>query len=304
MDTSVKDLLARIRSRIYKAIAGFFHYVPRSYPYVSGNEFRAMADHIYDDRKKCKPGDINDSDVVFVQTDKIDTWFSDIHPLIHARYILITHNSDKSVGEHEAAQIDAKILHWFAQNNTFSHEKITPIPIGLENRAIFLNGWALYKNMQRLSAKVHAKLPRILFGFKVNTNPKERTVALNVLRSSSSAHEIRTKPHPVEYFRLLNRYEFVASPEGNGPDCHRTWEALYLKTLPIVKDAHFTRYFASLGLPIWIVHEWSEIEKYNAEGIQKKYAALTVSASWEALEMDFWIKKIRSVSSAVTDTRI
>ena len=30
-------------------------------------------------------------------------------------------------------------------------------------------------------------------------------------------------------------FAFVASPSGNGLDCHRTWEALLLRSIPIVK---------------------------------------------------------------------
>ena len=40
----------------------------------------------------------------------------------------------------------------------------------------------------------------------------------------------------ISYFHHFNNYKFTLSPFGNGPDCHRTWEALTLNTIPIVKN--------------------------------------------------------------------
>ena len=36
------------------------------------------------------------------------------------------------------------------------------------------------------------------------------------------------------YYHLINKYKFILSPSGAGPDCHRTWEALYMGCIPIV----------------------------------------------------------------------
>jgi hypothetical protein len=40
----------------------------------------------------------------------------------------------------------------------------------------------------------------------------------------------------IELYEKIN-YAFVASPYGGGPDCHRTWEALILGCIPIVKSS-------------------------------------------------------------------
>ena len=44
------------------------------------------------------------------------------------------------------------------------------------------------------------------------------------------------------------------SPQGNGLDCHRTWEALILKTIPIVRTSSLDPLYE--GLPVVVVHEW------------------------------------------------
>ena len=42
-------------------------------------------------------------------------------------------------------------------------------------------------------------------------------------------------------FNLFQNFTFIYSPEGTGIDCHRTWEALYLNTIPIMKRNHLFR---------------------------------------------------------------
>jgi hypothetical protein len=52
-------------------------------------------------------------------------------------------------------------------------------------------------------------------------------------------------------------YAFVVSPHGNGLDCHRTWEALSLGCIPIVKTSVLDPLF--LELPVLVVQNWSDI---------------------------------------------
>ncbi|CAF4378106.1 unnamed protein product, partial [Adineta steineri] len=59
-------------------------------------------------------------------------------------------------------------------------------------------------------------------------------------RFTSAFVECIDKPNGVNISSLPSiymrnrQYPFWLSPRGNGLDCHRTWEALYLDTIPIV----------------------------------------------------------------------
>ena len=56
-----------------------------------------------------------------------------------------------------------------------------------------------------------------------------------------------------------SKYAFVLSPHGNGLDCHRTWEALCLGCIPIVKTSAIDYLYEDL--PVLIVKEWFDITK-------------------------------------------
>ena len=80
------------------------------------------------------------------------------------------------------------------------------------------------------------KKPRILFGFK-NTNPK-RVQLKHQFKKLKIADET-CGWNSFFYRRILLNYMFVICPEGNGIDTHRMWEALYLRTIPIIKKYDF-----------------------------------------------------------------
>lgn len=61
----------------------------------------------------------------------------------------------------------------------------------------------------------------------------------------------------VRYYSQLAAHQFVLSPEGNGIDCYRTWEALYLGAIPVVMVSSTMSAFE--GLPILFTKDYSEL---------------------------------------------
>lgn len=78
-----------------------------------------------------------------------------------------------------------------------------------------------------------------------------------------------------EYFDTLPNYKFVISPEGNGIDCHRHYEALIAGCIPIMEKNELTENKYK-GCPILWTTDYSEItpqyleEKYK-EMLNKEY---------------------------------
>ena len=285
-------IYSKIRSTIDQKI---FRRHPVSYPYITGDTFRAIAHHVYDYDIQLSPELVNDGDLVFVRTWLVPSFFKYYHPLIKHPYILLTLNADPVIDESYIQYLDKKIIHWFAQNPLKLDPRITPIPLGIANKSFHRTGIVfLFKIFSRF-AKVKN---RILYGFSVQTNPKARTHALKILKEIPVADEIQGFPEPLTYFPLLAKYKFVASPPGNCPDTHRGWEALYLKTIPIAPRWYFLEYFVEQGLPIWIIDDWSELEKYTEEDLANKYDEMMKNAKWDALWFDYWKEKIFAVRDA------
>lgn len=61
-----------------------------------------------------------------------------------------------------------------------------------------------------------------------------------------------------DYIMRLRDYKFVVSPEGNGVDCHRKYEALMAGCIPIIEDRPETRKKYA-GCPILYTTDYKEI---------------------------------------------
>ncbi len=275
--------------KIYKSTLPFRRNPrPISNPYITGDSFRALAHYIHDETGTFDPKAVQRSDIVFVSSWRMDDYFTNIHPYIEQQYILIQHNGDRQTDETIVRFIDEKIFRFYAQITVVSHPKIIPIPIGINNMHHGVDGFPWL--MKGKGPK--QKLPRIFYHFSNQTNPKERVPAAEYFRTLPTADTIHTFIPYGSYKRVLASYAFTASPPGNTLGSHRTWEALYVRTLPIVKRTVDAESCVALGLPLWIIDDWQELSAYDEDTLAKKYKEMMQTANFEALYMNYWIKRI------------
>lgn len=238
-----------------------------SYPFVSGDTFRALADHIFDETTDINKWadriwEIGRGDIVFVQSETkmlqrflFNNTFSHIlHP-----FVLITHNSDASVPPQEFKWVldDRRILAWFTQNPNMTHEKLFPVPIGMANARWRHGNVTAFKHAFRTYRKPFNERTTLLYvNFQVETNKEARSRALKWALKLPNVKQ--KKIVSVEtYLRELGNSKFVLSPPGNGLDCHRTWEALLLGAVPIVLRSPLNSLFYNQS--VLIVDDWNQL---------------------------------------------
>lgn len=267
---------------------------PSTLPYVTGDGFRNFADHIYDKASRTiNPKEIKDRDVVFVGDSLIRDFLAEIHPLIQARYILVTHNGDAPVDAEGLALAGDKVLRWYGTNVTVDDPRVVPIPIGIENKHWYLCGIpSVFKSVIR---KRYPKRDRIFYGFTVSTNQTERQPALDAMKRNPLAETLRTWRGFGPYLHLLATYKFVASPPGSSVEGHRTWEALYIGMVPIVKSSITIDYFERISLPIWSVKDWGSFDGMTEQSLAEKFDSIMATSNKTALYLDYWTDKIRNI---------
>lgn len=264
-----------------------------SYPYISGDTFRAFADHIIDetgvpfDLESVKQGDI-----IFVKTDYVPYFFSEIHPYIKDRYILLTHNSDYMVpGNYAHFLNDPKLFAWFGQNIDRMHPKLHAIPIGLANHYWPHGKIEIIKTLQE-QAMIIDKTIFLYINYNANTSPERVNKALERLTQMSCAYVPMRKPF-AEYAHDLAKAVFVVSPPGNGYDCHRTWESLYLGANPIVKKTSIASLYDDL--PVMIVDDWGEITEQQLLRIADEYKMKQFSMN--KIYAEYWFTILRNAQT-------
>ena len=92
------------------------------------------------------------------------------------------------------------------------------------------------------------------------------------------------------YITSLPKYKFVVSPEGNGIDCHRHYEALLAGCIPIVEENDLIKEKYS-GCPILYTKDYSEITK---EYLDNKYESMIDQAyDFSKLNINFYSKEVQ-----------
>lgn len=267
-----------------------------SAPYISGDSFRHSCDFAFDELNDYLHDHIDfskmqEGSTVFVNADILRRFFSEIHPHIPYPYILISHNSDHPIpGPFLPYLNDNKIIAWFGQNVTAAsqHPKLYPIPIGIANRRWPHGNIDTFQKMQKDCIQLQKNIP--LYGnFSLSTHP-ERSPLADIFRNKPYCYfESSSKSHE-NYLIDLARSQFVLSPRGNGLDCHRTWEALLMGSIPIVKESSLDPMYENL--PVLIIKDWNEITE---EFIKTNYDKMAKrSYHLEKLYIYYWIDLINS----------
>jgi len=260
-----------------------------SYPYVSGDTFRASCNFIVDKTNRLlDPDEVKDGDTIFVVNRKpfLDFFFKNVHPQINTNYILVTHNHDKSDFESYVKYLDDdKIVAWFGVNLTINHQKAFPIPIGLANKYWKHGNTNIIE--QAIRNLPEQKNILLYMNIVVNTNKDIRQPVYDTFANKNFCHKANGRTFK-DYINDLARSKFVISPPGNGIDCHRTWEALFLDAIPIIASTKLDRLFEDL--PVIIIDNWTKItEKF----LQNKYEEImSKKYNLEKIFADYWFKKI------------
>ncbi len=280
----------KIKTFTQRKLNGFFKFNrPSSYPYITGDSFRSLATHIYDDLQEVNVKNVMENDIVFVRGDFLHTYFKKIHPKIKNKYILISHNADTNITDVFEKYIDDKIIHLFSRNLMFKHEKCTPIPIGLQHR-IYDNKNKVIECIKKIKI-IDKKINKIFYAFTEETNII-RSVALKSLSSNFLSEKPEKKLTREQYYIEVSKHAFNASPEGNGVDCHRTWETIHLGGIPIIGKSVNSEYWKLINLPVLIINSWEDINNFDENFIRREFKEIIKNSNNSGLYMDYWIKEI------------
>lgn len=259
------------------------------YPYISGDTFRDACDFVVDETNhtlKCHL--VKHGDTIFVKTDFLIDFFKKYHPKIAYPYVLVTHNSDSSApGVHVRMLKDPKILAWFGQNiEGYTHPKLHPIPIGFANRYCSHDQ---IECLEELRMHSFAKEHLLYMNFSKSTAFKERSEVFDYFIGKSFCFVMNSIPFE-SYLHNLGSSKFVLSPRGHGLDCHRTWEALWMGSYPIIISSASDEMYEDL--PVLIIKEWKEVTKKFLE--QKYVEMATKNYNLDKLFFPYWENLINS----------
>ena len=223
--------------------------------------------------------------VVYVISSALKEWFKEIYPILHKEnklIILVTGDSvmnsplnalDINIEQLKKYKDDGIIYHWFCQNcDVDFKDYITPIPLGIDYHTLHRkNFWGekkthfifqdIYLNfISRIRFNdFHKRKVKLLCDIHINKGNfnKDRQIAYEKSLNVKDSFFVNKPFSRNKYWRLMRKSQYIISPRGRGFDCHRTWEALALGVIPIIKSSVNDELFREL--PVLIINSYEEI---------------------------------------------
>lgn len=122
---------------------------------------------------------------------------------------------------------------------------------------------------------VHCAISKHTDDYRRKGQTITRSIILDILEKNNITNNFT---YCEEYFISLPKYKFVISPEGNGVDCHRHYEALIAGCIPIMESNPLTIQKYN-GLPVLYTKDYSEITIDYLESIYESFLNTTYDFS-------------------------
>lgn len=256
--------------------------------------------------------------IVYVCNYGLAEFFDRVLPHLARRVAIVTGDGDLPVFSSTPAARhledgfprDRRVHAVFAQNLDTLHPRAFPLPIGLDFHTVergTVTAWGgqpgrsaqdQEDDLMALRDGARPWIDRhqgVYVQFSSVSNVVGRTLCLRALsRLSSSRVETRLLPR-IRLWRDMAACRFVASPPGNGLDCHRTWEALVLGCVPIVERvAAMSPVFADL--PVWEVGDYAEVTQASLDAKSLEVAARLAAGEYrfDRLKIPWWRAHLRT----------
>lgn len=289
-------LLKNGLTKIQNKLISLMHEEPKPrisiFPYLSGDAFLAMADAAIMHQASSPVVLRNRKDILFVEADLLEK--PEVLDYSSKFQVVIGHNGDHELSHSTIETMTGSGVKLFATNVKSKVLDVYTVPIGIENAHHRRNGSIHYFNPPHMSTLSLIKKQNVLVSFSMATNPKVRIPLASELQEAGFANE---KMSISEYRSKLAKSRFVISPPGNGADCHRTWEAFYHKTVPVVEKQHW--YFENHDLPVLVVDKFKDFIELTEKEKHGIYRDIIENKYYDAIYFDYWLRFIYEKSYLV-----
>jgi hypothetical protein len=267
--------------------------------FITGEKFKDLANYSYTPEVKYNDdfndygnsldvSKLKDGDIIYTHTMFVKQLFEVLKT--DKKVKLISHNCDAEVSYKLMCLMPDSIFKWYSQNVNVSDPRIESLPIGLENNRWFPDRRKKEKILSKMNERRDYR-NLVYMNFNIGTNPTVRGRIYDLYEGESwvtSERGSNAQGRFDQYLANIYNHKFVISPQGNGLDTHRTWECLYIGTIPIEKWSLNSRFYTDL--PICFVENWEDI----TEGFLESEFERIKSQEWnfEKLDFEYWRRKI------------
>ena len=173
------------------------------------------------------------------------------------KFIIFTNLEDTPTDDFIFDKIPGNVLSINAVNALSFGGKVNPIPYGLQRKI------SPKDNRQEVLLDFmfseDSDIEHILYvNHSINTNVSERSGINELFLNKSWAKVEVGSVNYINYLTSLKKSKFMICPQGNAVDCHRNWECLYMRRVPVMKRTKYLEYLMK-DYPVLFVDEYFEV---------------------------------------------
>lgn len=196
--------------------------------------------------------------------------------------------------------------HWFSINKTIPNDNIfTSIPYGLDYWTLTTKPYfgeniksvvqqnldleSIISNSSHFSQRIPKIYANFHFNFTDDRHGGMRRKLIHIIPKDIIYYQENRLPR-IESYKCVSKYSFVVSPYGHGFDCIRTFEALCLGCIVIMKKSFLDIIYE--GLPILLVDEWTDINETLLTKTLNEFK--NKQFNYDKLKFDYWANLVIS----------
>lgn len=174
------------------------------------------------------------------------------------RFVIFTNLEDTPTDEFIFDSIPDNVIRIVAVNAVSFGEKVIPAPYGVQRRMSRSDN--RIELLQEEMEKSNPNSYKLLYINHNENNHSERSGLKEKFQNESWAFVEQNRVGYSTFLQGIKSCKFVLCPRGNAIDCHRNWEVLYMRRVPIMKRHSYLEELFK-DYPVLFVDEYSEITK-------------------------------------------
>ena len=172
-------------------------------------------------------------------------------------FIIFTNLEDTPIDDQIEYKIPDNVLSINAVNALYCNNKITPFPYGVQRCMHYGDS-----RKEILLSKIYQEIkPESLLyvNHTVETNIEERS-GINEIFQNRFWASVDSKIDYELFLKRIKMHKFMICPIGNAIDCHRNWEVLYMRRVPVMKKNNYLELIFK-DYPVLFVENYRDIDE-------------------------------------------
>jgi hypothetical protein len=172
------------------------------------------------------------------------------------KFIIFTNLEDTPIDKHIFEVIPDNVLCVSAVNAVSYGGKVIPAPYGLQRK--MTPDDRRIEDITSAMKNLPSNPPGLLYVSHNEGSHSERVGVKDLFRNQSWAEVHDQRVSFSVFLYNLSQSKFMICPRGNAIDCHRNWEVLYMRRVPVMKRHSYLEELYK-DLPVLFVNDYSEV---------------------------------------------